>query len=241
MTSSTNSSEYESSSEETESSVSLSPVKRSKPRKSVKKAKKGKSHKAKKAKSSKHAKTAKTKKSKRKKEKTSRKEHTTDLSGDGSRKAKPTDWGGDASWSAWTSSNWGQYGSSGSRGWKSGEHDAVDSRGVPVPGKDGSRSRVGQSLRRRHRSSPSVLAGGMTVNVAGGQILPRTHGRTIGRSPGKIMRMMSGECSARQGLATRGSCQFFTPLTRMKLQSLQMRLLPPFRLPGACSKLCFVL
>ena len=129
MTSSTDSSEYGSSSEETESSVSLSPAKRSKPRKSVRKAKKGKSHKAKKAKSSKRAKTAKTKKSKRKKEKTSRKEPATDPSGDGSRKEKTTDWGGGASWSAWTSSNWGQHGSSGSRGWKSGEHDAADSRG----------------------------------------------------------------------------------------------------------------
>ncbi|CAE7242949.1 unnamed protein product [Symbiodinium sp. CCMP2456] len=119
MTSSTDSSEYGSSSEETESSVSLSPAKRSKPRKSVRKAKKGKSHKAKKAKSSKHAKTAKTKKSKRKKEKKSRKEQTTDPGGDGSRKEKTTGWGGDDSWSAWTSASWGQRGSGGSRGWKS--------------------------------------------------------------------------------------------------------------------------
>lgn len=125
MTSSTDSSEYESSSEETESSVSLSPAKRSKPRKSVKKAKKGKSHKAKKAKSSKHAKTAKTKKSKRKKEKKSRKEQTTDPGGDGSRKEKTTGWGGDDSWSAWSSASWGRHGSGGSRGWKSGEKDAA--------------------------------------------------------------------------------------------------------------------
>ena len=129
MTSSTDSSEYGSSSEETESSVSLSLAKRSKPRKSVRKAKKGKSHKAKKAKSGKHSKAAKAKKSKRKKEKKSRKEQATDAGGDTSRKEKTTDWGGGDSWSAWTPAAWSQYGSSGSRGWRSGDKDASDSRG----------------------------------------------------------------------------------------------------------------
>ena len=228
MTSSTNSSEYESSSEETESSVSLSPVKRSKPRKSVRKAKKGKSHKAKKAKSSKHAKTAKTKKSKRKKEKMSRKEHTTDLSGDGPRKEKPADWGGDASWSAWTSSNWGQYGSSGSRGWKSGEHDAVDSRGGWSAG-----SWQGWKPKQSW-PKPAAKAQIQPLGVGWGDDRKRRWGQDL--APDAWTDYWQIARQNNEDDEWRVQCP-----TRMRLQSLQMRPLPPFRLPGACSKLCFVL
>ncbi|CAE7575642.1 unnamed protein product, partial [Symbiodinium sp. CCMP2456] len=100
--------------------------------------------------------------------------------------------------------------------------------GVPVLGKGGSRSRAGQSLRLRHRSSTLVLAGGMIENVAGGRILPQTPGRITGRSPGKTMRMMSGECSARQGLETRGLCQFSSPPMTRRSLGLPMTSLPPF-------------
>ena len=128
MTSSTDSYEYESSSEETESSVSISPAKRSKARKSGKKAKKGKSHKAKKSKASKHSKAAKAKKSKRKKEKKSRKEPAAAAGEETSWKEKPAEWGGGASWSSWTPTSWNQH-SSGYRGWKAAEKDTADSRG----------------------------------------------------------------------------------------------------------------
>ncbi|CAE6972505.1 unnamed protein product [Symbiodinium sp. CCMP2592] len=110
MTSSTDSSEYESSSGETEVSDSSSPAKRSKPRKQVKKAKKGKSHKAKKAKSSKRAKTSKAKKSRQKKEKKSRKESDATPGGTDTWNKATSGWSGGYSWSA---------GDSGGRSWKS--------------------------------------------------------------------------------------------------------------------------
>ncbi|CAE7211506.1 unnamed protein product [Symbiodinium sp. CCMP2592] len=110
MTSSTDSSEYESSSGETEVSDSSSPAKRSKPRKHVKKAKKGKSHKAKKAKSSKRAKTSKAKKSRPKKEKKSRKDSDATPGGTDTWNKATSGWSGGYSWSA---------ADSGGRSWKS--------------------------------------------------------------------------------------------------------------------------
>ena len=112
---------------------------------------------------------------------------------------------------------------------------------APVPvGTHGSQ-RLGKSLWRQQRPkfSLSTLPWEPTTSANGSR--PLMLGPTTGKLPDRTTRTTSGGFNARPEPVTKGSCQSFTPPTRMQSPSLLTRPLRLSRFPGACSKLCCAL